>query len=108
MAQTVSYELPVSYAVIYFEKEQSELSESALEKLASMLPTLARISGSHRNDKGICGSYCSIAYNMALIAAFFRLIAELKRKFRHLAEKISIQPGSPAGKAQQQSPKGEI
>lgn len=108
VAQTVSYELPVSYAVIYFEKEQSELSESALEKLASIAATLQEYPEATVTIKGFADHTGSIAYNMALIDRRSQAVAEaLKENSGILADKIQIQPGALLVRGSNNSPRKE-
>ncbi|NHE56618.1 OmpA family protein [Cyclobacterium plantarum] len=106
--KTLSYELPVSYAVIYFAKEQSELSELALEKLASIAASLQEYPQAVVSIKGFADHTGSISYNMALIERRSEAVADaLKEKMGIAPEKIQIQPGALLVRGSYKSPRKE-
>lgn len=87
--------LPLLFTTVYFERDQSSLAETALEKLAAIAETLEQMPDSRVLLKGYADHTGSVAYNLRLAVARTQSVARaLEETFGIAGQRIQIGPGA--------------
>lgn len=92
---TAELSIPAIYTDIYFEINQSELSEGALTKLGEIVRTLERFPDALVSLKGYADHTGSVAFNLSLVEKRTNSVAQaLVEKFGIAKDRIQPQPGA--------------